>query len=265
MNSEIFFEKKELFGFFYYFKYYLTVLFLLKKNNLLFLQSFILNLYLKYFIFSINYYLNLFLSVIKEQELKKKVKFLVIDDFLVDITLPFKKSYLFYNNLVFKFGFLVKNKLQERNGREYLMHSFCKNKSNKGVLDDDTFSQLLSLLRQFVRLTGKKKLLKKPFFMFKTILLKSIPISKIIYQRRGRIFIPLTIYIFQSNIRESLGIKHIYKTSYNVHGLSKNLIENKLAISFLDILLLKINIHFNLKLKKRFIKQLLIKGIFLEL
>ena len=46
-------------------------------------------------------------------------------------------------------------------------------------------------------------------------------------------------YFFRHEIRESLGIKHIFNCSYNISGLYINSLEKKLVISLLDILLFK--------------------------
>lgn len=265
MNSENFFSKnKEILSFFYFYKYYLMVLFLYEKENLLDLHKFILVLYYRYFLFSLYFYLNLFVLIIKEQKLKKKAKKFVIDSILSpNIPLPFKKSYSFYNNLVFN----PTNKVRvitakNRYGGKNLFYTFCNKAGNNKILDDDKFFKLLSLLRQFLRLRGERS--KEVLLIFNKILETAIPLTKVIYQRRGRIFIPLTVYIYQPKIRESLGIKSIYKYGYSIKGLANNLIENKLIISLLDIDLIKDKYLFQPEISAEDRKLAFNKGYFLK-
>ena len=59
-----------------------------------------------------------------------------------------------------------------------------------------------------------------------------VPLSKIIYQRRGRSLIPLTTFIYSSDIRNSLGLKHILRESNKISGFGLSSYENKLLDKF---------------------------------
>jgi len=76
------------------------------------------------------------------------------------------------------------------------------------------------------------------FKVLKLIVKKAIPLSKIIYQRRGRNFIPLMSFVYSQEIRNSLGIKLILSNTNKIIGLEKESFENHLLINILDILLL---------------------------
>lgn len=68
---------------------------------------------------------------------------------------------------------------------------------------------------------------------------RSIPLSKVIYQRRGRIFIPLTSFIYSQDIRNSLGLKLILNENKNISGLFQNSYKNRFLVNLLDFLILK--------------------------
>merc|ERR1712232_1003000 len=77
------------------------------------------------------------------------------------------------------------------------------------------------------------------FTILNDLIKRAIPLSKIIYQRRGRNLIPLMDFIYSQDIRNSLGIKYIYNQSNLVAGIPLNSYEKKLIIYLLDILILK--------------------------
>merc|ERR1712187_847017 len=62
---------------------------------------------------------------------------------------------------------------------------------------------------------------------------RATPLSKIIYQRRGRNLIPLMTFIYSSDIRNSLGFKYVLTRTKNIGNFYKN----KLLINLLDILI----------------------------
>ena len=66
-----------------------------------------------------------------------------------------------------------------------------------------------------------------------------VPLSKIIYQRRGRSLIPLMTFIYSSDIRNSLGLKYVLRESNKISGFGLSSYENKLLIYLLDILIAK--------------------------
>merc|ERR1712080_272638 len=77
------------------------------------------------------------------------------------------------------------------------------------------------------------------FLTIDKIIKKAVPISQIIYQRRGRIFIPLRTYYFSPMIRNSLAMKFIYKEVFNINIQKKMSFEQKLFVILLNILTIK--------------------------
>merc|ERR1712217_176715 len=71
------------------------------------------------------------------------------------------------------------------------------------------------------------------FKVINGLIQRATPLSKIIYQRRGRNLIPLMTFIYSSDIRNSLGFKYILTKTKNV----KESYKNKLLINLLDILI----------------------------
>jgi len=65
---------------------------------------------------------------------------------------------------------------------------------------------------------------------------RSIPLVKIIYQRRGRSLIPLMNFVYSQDIRNSLGLKFILTQNNKNKGLASDSYENRLFITLLDIL-----------------------------
>jgi hypothetical protein len=75
------------------------------------------------------------------------------------------------------------------------------------------------------------------FKILNIIVKKAIPLSKIVYQRRGRNLVPLTTFIYSQEIRNSLGIKLILSNGNTINTLDSNSFETQLLISILDILI----------------------------
>jgi hypothetical protein len=258
MNSENFFsEKKALSEFIFYYKFNLLVAFLGKnKNNNFHFKNLSLNLYFNYLLFSVYFLLKSFIHLMKDIELKKKKKDFEIGSIFSDIIRrKSKKSHSFYKTFIFK-SFYKSNFKDMSLGTP--IHLFCNNRVTKRVLDDNKFSRILSLLRQTLR--HSKYTNMTSLSLLKKIIKKSIPLSKIIYQRRGRIFIPILTYFFRYEIRESIGIKHIYKNCDNISNSSKNTFENKILISLLDILLVKDKLVFQSDINMSTRKEALNKG-----
>ena len=82
------------------------------------------------------------------------------------------------------------------------------------------------------------------FKVLNSIVKKAIPLSKIVYQRRGRNLIPLMTFIYSQEIRNSLGIKLILSDENHINGLPSYSFENKLLIKVLDILFASGNSNF---------------------
>merc|ERR1712051_45188 len=75
------------------------------------------------------------------------------------------------------------------------------------------------------------------FKILNLIVKKAIPLSKIVYQRRGRNLIPLMTFIYSQEIRNSLGIKLILGNKNKVKILDSNSFETQLLVSILDLLI----------------------------
>lgn len=125
-----------------------------------------------------------------------------------------------------------KLKVQKENIPLYL---FCSNRVNFKTLDDLQFSILLNQIRTVYR---KRYFNQNSFKVLNLIIKKSIPLSKIVYQRRGRNFIPLMTFVYSQDIRNSLGLKSILSNKNKITGLVKDSFENHLLINLLDILIL---------------------------
>merc|ERR1712037_163787 len=96
------------------------------------------------------------------------------------------------------------------------------------------FSIFLNKIRHLYRLIHKKQ---NSFDVLSDIVKRAIPLSKIIYQRRGRHLIPLMTFIYSPDIRNSLGFKYVLNEASKIKGLTSNSYENKLLINLLDILI----------------------------
>lgn len=231
MNSEKFFEKKNLIEFLIYYKFFLFMLFLNKKNKFFYLLSkFSFNMYFKYILYSIFYFLNVYILNLQSLKVKKKVKKSINYTIPVlnnsEISNLYYKIYIYKNGKSFKSIKIVKEDLP--------LYLFCSSRINYKVLDDTNFSILLNNIRYIYRLASKKK---NSFTLLNDIINRAIPLSKIIYQRRGRNLIPLMTFIYSSSIRNSLGLKYILKETSKIKGLALNSYENKLLINLLDILI----------------------------
>merc|ERR1712084_190582 len=122
---------------------------------------------------------------------------------------------------------------------------------------------VLSHIRKFFRKLNKKQ---KAYSLLTELVKKAVPVSKIIYQRRGRIFIPFTNVIYNQNIRTSLGIKQIYMQSHQLSNLpkNKNSFNFKLFITLLDILMSN-NFIYQSEISTDIRKESYTKGYFLKL
>jgi hypothetical protein len=231
MNSEKFFIKKNLIEFLIYYKFFLFMLFLNKKNKFFYLLSkFSFNIYFKYILYSIFYFLNVYILNLQSLKVKKKAKKSI--NYIIPVLNNLEISNLYYKIHIYKTQKSFKSiKIIKEDLPLYL---FCSSRINYRVLDDTSFSILLNNIRYIYRFVSKQK---NSFILLNEIIKKAIPLSKIIYQRRGRNLIPLMTFIYSSNIRNSLGLKYILKETSNIKGLALNSYENKLLINLLDILI----------------------------
>merc|ERR1712072_826226 len=151
--------------------------------------------------------MQLFLKKIYNFELNKKRSSPVIFEFplITDVS----KSHLFYKKKVYPFN-------------------------NFKTLDDSQFSIFLNQIRYVFR---NQNINMNSFKILNTIVKKAIPLSKIVYQRRGRNLVPLMTFIYSQEIRNSLGIKLILSNNSIITGLGYNSFETKLLINILDLLI----------------------------
>ena len=259
MNSEHFFiNAKNLGEFLLYYKYFLLIIFE-KRCKFSFLEKVIPSIYFNYLIYSIYYFLDFYLKEkeklkLKEKELNNEVVYPVcILQNSIDSMLYYR--YFIYN--LFEFD-LIRRRAKE----DVPLYLFCLNRVNFSYLDDIEFSKLLSSIRKFFRKLKKKQ---KAYQVLNELVKKAVPISKIIYQRRGRIFIPLTTVIYNQNIRTSLGIKQIYTQSQQLFNLpkKKNSFNFKLLITLLDILTAS-NFVYQSEIKTDIRKEAYNRGYFLK-
>merc|ERR1712151_99020 len=233
MNSEKFFVNTNSLGeFLIYYKYYLLIIFE-KRSKFFFLNKLKSSLYFNYLIYSIFYFLDFYFVEkenlkLKEKDLDNEVIYSVSAlQNVIDPTLYYR--YFIYNSFEF-------NVISRRAKEDVPLYLFCLNRVNFSYLDDTEFSKVLSSIRKFFRKLNKKQ---KAYSLLTELVKKAVPVSKIIYQRRGRIFIPFTNVIYNQNIRTSLGIKQIYMQSHQLSNLpkNKNSFNFKLFITLLDILM----------------------------
>lgn len=237
MNNEKFFRnKKDLVSFLFYYKFIIYSFFLMKKIKVtLPLSKFNFNLHLNYLLYSIYYFLKFYLLNNQNFESKEVVK----NNFFYGI---FSKFILNYSNSFYKIKIFnpctpdLHFKQINIGKAEIPLHLFCLTRVNFKALNDSQFSRLLNYIRLVYKFVNRNK---NSFSILKKIVKKSIPLSKIIYQRRGRNLIPLMDFVYSQDIRNSLGIKHIYSQSNLVSGISQSSYEKKLIIYLLDILILK--------------------------
>jgi len=259
MNSEQFFSNtKSLSKFLIYYKYFLLIIFE-KRDKFLFLDKLTSGIYLNYLLYSIYYFLDFYLKEkekfkLREKELDNEVIYPVF------VLQNSRNSILYYRYFIynsFKFNLITR-----RAKEDVPLYLFCLNRVNFSYLDDIEFSKLLSSIRKFFRKLNKKQ---KAYSVLNTLVKKAVPISKIIYQRRGRIFIPLTTVIYNQNIRTSLGVKQIYTQSHQLSNLPKkeNSFNFKLLITLLDILTSS-NFVYQSEIRTDIRKEAYNKGYFLK-
>lgn len=230
MNSQKFFsEKKKLIEFLIYYKFFLFMIFLNKKNKYLYLVKFYFNVYFKYLLYSIFYFLNLYIISLKNLKSKKKLK--SVRFYKVPAKLNLTTSNQFYKNHIYNMKLDNSIKISKEDLPLYL---FCCNRTNFKSFDDSSFSIFLNNIRYLYRVSNTKK---NSFTVLSDLIKRAIPLSKIIYQRRGRNLIPLMTFIYSPDIRNSLGFKYILNESSKIKGLSIHSYENKILINLLDILI----------------------------
>jgi len=259
MNSEKFLvNTNSLGGFLIYYKYFLLIIFE-KRSKFPFLNKLKLSLFFNYLIYSIFYFLDFYFAEkeklkLKEMDLDNEVIYSVpVLQNVIDPTIYY--GYFIYNSFEF-------NVIPRRAKGDVPLYLFCLNRVNFSYLDDIEFSKVLSSIRKFFRKLNKKQ---KGYSLLNELVKKAVPISKIIYQRRGRIFIPLTNVIYNQNIRTSLGIKQIYMQSHRLSNLpkKKNSFNFKLFITLLDILMSN-NFIYQSEMTTDIRKDAYTKGYFLK-
>merc|ERR1712054_641304 len=92
---------------------------------------------------------------------------------------------------------------------------FCSNRINFKSLNDIQFSKLLNHIRYIYRYMNKKE---NSFYVLNLLVKRSIPLVKIIYQRRGRSLIPLMNFIYQSDKNSDVR-KEAYSRGYYLKTL----------------------------------------------
>jgi len=116
---------------------------------------------------------------------------------------------------------------------DFFLSLLSYNRINFKVFDDNQLAKILSYIRLFYKKCNSEQ---NVYLVLKKIYMKHIPLYKIIYQRRGRIYIPLQTIFYHRFIRYSIGIKHLYIESQKIQGLPQNNIQNQLIILLLDML-----------------------------
>ena len=176
--------------------------------------------------------MELFIKKIQNFELNKKRSRPVI------LELPFiantSKSHLFYKNKVYSIDNLNNNQISVVK-EDIPLYLFCSNRVNFKTLDDAQFSIFLNNIRYVYR---NNNINMNSFKVLNTIVKKAIPLSKIVYQRRGRNLIPLMTFIYSQEIRNSLGMKLILSNNKSMGKLlNYNCFEIQLLVNILDILI----------------------------
>jgi hypothetical protein len=207
-------------------------LFLNRKNKFfkLFLK-FSFHLYCNYLVYSIFYFLRLYLSNLDSRELKIKTKNL--ENYIIPVKLNPEFSNFFYKNKVYFNKRNLGKNINSSSEEEVPLSLFCSNRVNFKSLDDIHFSKLLNNIRYIYRYVNKKE---NSLHVLNLLVKRSIPLAKIIYQRRGRSLIPLMNFVYSQDIRNSLGLKFILTKNTQNKGLSTDSYENRLFINLLDIL-----------------------------
>jgi len=235
MNSEKFFSNtKDVSEYLIFYKSFLYSIFLNLQNNYynLFIK-FSFNLYFNYLLYSIFFFMKLFIKKIQNFELnQKQVRPVIVD--IAPITNT-SKSYLFYQNKIYLSKKYFANSKQFSVVKEDLpLHLFCSSRVNFKSLDDFQFSIFLNKIRYVYR---HENININSFKILNKLIKKAIPLSKIIYQRRGRNIVPLTTFIYSQEIRNSLGIKLILSNKNMVKLSDYKSFENQLLINTLDLLI----------------------------
>jgi len=235
MNSQnFFFEKKNLVQFLLYYKSIYFNIFLIKDYKYFYLfKQFNFKLYYNYILYSIFYFLNLYIQSLQDLELKETQK---KNSHFSSFNLDVEVSQKFYTDQVFINNNFVKNKRSGVSKENIYLRALCSSQMNSKILDDAKFSVLLNNLRSIYRFKNKRK---NSLLLLNKLIKRVVPLSKIIYQRRGRSLIPLMTFIYSSDIRNSLGLKHVLRESNKISGFGLNSYENKLLIYLLDILITK--------------------------
>jgi len=232
MNSERFFsDKKDLIEFIIYYKLILFHLFLSKTSKFsCYLTKFSFNFFFNYFVYSIYYFLKRYIVNIRNLELKKKTEKGFV--YLIPKLTNSVKSYLYYKTLVYNYSKHI-SEIKEINipKMEIPLYLFCSNRVNFNTLSDKEFTFLLHDIRVLFRIIKRKK---NSFDLLEKIIKKYIPLSKIVYQRRGRNIIPLMTFIYTERTRISLVLKQIFKDSNYIQG---NCYAKKLLTLLVNILL----------------------------
>ena len=235
MNSKnFFFSKKNLVQFLLYYKSIYYNIFLIKDYKYFYLfKQFNFKLYYNYLLYSIFYFLKLYIQGLQDLELKETQK---KNNHFTSSNLDVKFSQKFYTNNVFTNNISFKNLNSVRSKENIYLRALCSSQMNSKVLDDTKFSILLNNLRSIYRFKNKRK---NSLLLLNKLIKRVVPLSKIIYQRRGRSLIPLMTFIYSSDIRNSLGLKHVLRESNKISGFGLNPYENKLLIYLVDILIAK--------------------------
>ena len=233
MNSEKFFSNmKDMVEYLVFYKSFLYITFLNTKNPYFNLFSkFSFNLYFNYLLYSTFFYMQLFLKKIQSFELNKKRSRPTISE--LPLITNVSKSHLFYKNKVYS-STISNNKQLSVVKEDIPLYLFCSNRVNFKTLDDSQFSIFLNNIRYVYR---NQNININSFKILNRIVKKAIPLSKIVYQRRGRNLIPLMTFIYSQQIRNSLGIKLILSNKNTINILDSNSFETQLLVSILDILI----------------------------
>ena len=233
-SKNFFFSKKNLIQFLLYYKSIYYNIFLIKDYKYFYLfKQFNFKLYYNYLLYSIFYFLKLYIQSLQDLELKETQK---KKNHFISSNLDVKFSQEFYTNNVFTNNTSLKNLNSVRSKETIYLRALCSSQMNSKVLDDTKFSILLNNLRSIYRFKNKRK---NSLLLLNKLIKRVVPLSKIIYQRRGRSLIPLMTFIYSSDIRNSLGLKHVLRESNKISGFGLNPYENKLLIYLVDILITK--------------------------
>merc|ERR1712048_565668 len=218
-------EKKILIQFLIYYKFFFATIFLnenYKYNNLLLQFNF--KVYSNYLLYSIFYFLRLYTINLQDLKATEKVR---QNEYSLPINLDPKISQSFYNSKD------LDNETITMPKENIPLSLLCSNRTNFKTLEDAKFSVLLNNIRYVYKLKKRKK---NSFVILNKIIKQAVPLSRIIYQRRGRNLIPLMTFVYSPDVRNSLGLKYILNESKKTQGYGSDSYENKLFISLLNIL-----------------------------